>query len=100
VSQFSSSQGDTPLYGLDQGQGGDAIIAIAGRQDNIEHPSVNMAEQMELETKEPPFTAFPKVCAFVAQQSDPPVTDGLAEGKGFAINQIQAGRLPCLGTGA
>src|SRR5712691_4081977 len=93
------TQGNSPIYGLDQGQGGDAIIVIPRRQDNIEHPSVNVAEQMELETKEPPFTTLPKVRARVPQQADPPVTDGLAKRNRFAVNQIQVGGFPGMGTG-
>src|SRR5262245_31870465 len=53
------SQGDSPSDSLDQGQSRDTIIVIAGRQDNIEHPSINVAEQMELEPEEPPLTALP-----------------------------------------
>jgi hypothetical protein len=42
IAQITSS--DSPVDSLDQGQNGDTIIAIAGRPDNIEHPSVNVAE--------------------------------------------------------
>ena len=58
-------QGDTPIDCLDQEQSREPIITIAGGQDNIEHPSVNVAEQMELKPKEPPFAGFPKVGAVV-----------------------------------
>ena len=92
------TQGDTSIYGLDQGQGGGAIIVIPRRQDNIEDSSVNVAEQMELEPKEPPLTALPKIRALVPQQPDPPMVDRLAEGDGFTINQIQSGGLARLST--
>ena len=92
-------QGDAPVYGLDQDQGGNTIIAIARRQDNIEDPPVNVAEQMAFETKEPAFAAFPKVGPVLAQQPDPPMPDRLAEGNGLAVPQIQAGGLPRMGTG-
>jgi hypothetical protein len=94
------TQGDPPRQALNQSQGRETIIAIPRRQDNIEDASVNMAEQMELEPKEPPFTAFPKVRTFIPHQANPPMADGQAEGDGFAINQIQVGGVIGLGTGS
>src|SRR4029453_541173 len=93
------TQGDPACQAINQGQGGEPIIAIARGQDNIEDSSVNMAKQMELEAKEPPFTAFAKVRPFVPQQAHAPMTDGQAEGEGFAINQIQVGGVRRMRTG-
>lgn len=91
-------QGHSPGYGLDQGQGGAAIIVIPWRQDNIEHQAINVAQQMELEAKEPPFTALLKVCPFIAQQPHPSMADRLAKWNTFAVNQIQVGGLTRMGT--
>jgi hypothetical protein len=92
------TQCDTPVYRLDQGQSGDAIIVIPRRQDHIEHPSVNVAEQMELETKEPPFAAFSKVRPVVPQQADSPMADGQTERNRFTVHQIQSRHVPGEGT--
>jgi hypothetical protein len=96
IAQITKS--DAPSQALDQDQRGNAIIAIARGQDNIEDPSVNVAEQMELEAKEPPFTALAKVRAFVPQQPHPSMADGQTKGNRFAVQQIQAGGLPRVGT--
>jgi len=93
------TQGDSPIDSLDQSQRGATIIAIARRQDNIEHPSVKVAEERELKAKEPPLTALPKVRALVSQQADPPVPEGQTEGNRFAVDQIQAGSMTSMSTG-
>src|SRR5467141_3988878 len=61
-------QGDATPHQFDQRRGRLAVIVITGRQEDIEDPPVNVTEQMELETKEPAFTAFPKVGPVLAQQ--------------------------------
>jgi hypothetical protein len=99
ASRSQITQADSPVDGLNQGQGEETSRVIPRRQDPIEPPSVKVAEQRELETKEPPFTALAKVRALVPQQADPPVTDRLATRTRFAVNQIQMGGSPRRGTG-
>jgi hypothetical protein len=92
-------QDDSPVDGLHQGQGGETSRVLPRRQDNLEPPSVKVAEQRELETKAPPFTALAKVRARVPPQADPPVTEGRAKRHRVAVPQLQRGGSPRLGTG-
>jgi hypothetical protein len=83
---------------LDQRQRRAAVIPIARGQENIEHPSVHMAQQMQFEAKEPAFARFAKVCPVLPQQSDSPMPNGQTQGNGFTIYQIQLRGVPSLGT--
>jgi hypothetical protein len=59
VAQITKSY--SSIDSLDQSQGSGAVIPIARRQEDIEHPPVHMAQQMKFKAKAPPVTGFAKV---------------------------------------
>jgi hypothetical protein len=88
------TQGDTSVYGVNQGQGGSPVIPIPGRQDHIEHASFEVPQQVQFEAKEPPFARFSKVGPLVAQ---PPRTRpwrmGRQSGRGLLSIRYRRGAL-------
>src|SRR5215813_11640883 len=82
------AQGDATIDGLHQRQGGVAIIVVAWSQDDIEHPTLNVAQEVELKAKEPSFAGFAKIRPLVAQQPHPPVPDRSAERNGLTVDHI------------
>ena len=92
------TQGEASVYSLAQGQSGEAIIGVPRRQDHLEHPPVNVAEQRQLKAKEPSLAGFPEVRPFVPQQADPPMADGQTERNRFTVHQIQSCPVPGEGT--
>src|ERR1700737_4673457 len=93
------AQGDATVDSLHQRQRWVAIIGVARRQDDIEHPSMNLAQEVELEAKEPPFAGFSKIRPLVSQQPRSPVSDRGAERNGLTIDQIQSRRARRVATG-
>ena len=49
---------------------------------------MNVAQEVELEAKEPPLAGFTKVRSLVSQQPHLPVSDRDAERNGLTIDQI------------
>lgn len=82
------AQEDAPVEGLDQGQRGLAILAVARRQDNIEYAPVKVAQEVAFEANEPALTGFAKVRPLSPQQSDPPVPDTVTEGNRLTVHKI------------
>ena len=93
------TQGDASVYSLGQVQSGDAIIVVPRRQDHMENPPVNVAEQRQLKAKEPSLAGFPEVRPRVSQQAHPPVTDGQAERNRFTVKQVEASCVGPVATG-
>jgi len=94
------AQRDTAIDPLHQGQGWVAVVPVARRQDDIEHPSATVAQPVQLEAKEPPFAGFANIRALIAQPSHPPVSAGGAERNGLTINQLQPRSARGMATGS
>lgn len=93
------TQRDAAIDILEQSQSRVPLIPIAGRQENSEHPSTVVVQEVQLEATEPPFAGFAKVGPLIPQQPHPPMADGGAERDGLAINQVKSGSREGVSTG-
>jgi hypothetical protein len=84
------SQNHAAVNGVGQFRSRPAIIEIARCQHLIHNATVDVAQGMQLEAKEPASTALAKISALISEQSHSSVTNGFADRDGFGINQVKA----------
>jgi hypothetical protein len=84
---------DAAVDTVQERQHRNAVVPVAGRQDQIHNASVNVTQNVELETEKPALAGFAPIRAFFAQQAHPPVAEGMADRNRFGIDQVK-GRSP------
>ena len=89
VSVAEIAEGNAALHPFQQGQCRGTVIPVTGGQHQIHYASVNVAQHMQLKTKEPPLAGFAKPRAVFPQQAHAPMSHRMTNRKGLGIHQVK-----------